>query len=263
MGNLSVQRRSLMVGAMAALVIGHRPVDAAVTAPVIRMEADDDSLPISGRNAQGEFVGMMETTIAIINKELVWRFDFSKQPWKRAQQYVRQGTLDAFCTLSTPERLEYALFSRKPLFIFDSAWVHYAPENPRAAEIARISSLDELKRFRIGLERGESWPNSLFGAGWHVTEVEDTFLLDGMVRAGRIDLFFEVPELMRFFEHGAGRPPLKETRLGFLDGGLAEYRFGLRLSYPAAHERMAEFDRAHASAVSSGDIARALAQFSK
>lgn len=227
----------------------------------VTVAVDGAGTPLSGLDSQGHYVGMVETAVDMVGAELGWVIQYSSPPWKRAQQYIKQGTLDAFCTVPTAERLTYARFAVAPLFTLDAGWAHFVEDNPRADEIRHVTSMDELRRFRIGLRRGAAWPNDLMGTGWNTTEVESLELMDPMLRAHRIDLILEIPEIMRQMQRKAGRPQLASAHFAFLPGRLIPFTFGLRRSYENAELRMSEFGAAQSRLMASGAIDRALAPF--
>jgi ABC-type amino acid transport substrate-binding protein len=99
------------------------------------------------------------------------------------------------------------------------------------------------------------------GPGWHTTEVESLDLLEVMARAGRIDLFFESPEVMLALTRKLGKPPLGNAHIELLPGGLIPYTFGLRKSFPGAEMLIGQFNGALKRVVEDGRMEKALAPF--
>lgn len=258
----SLNRREILLGAACLPALTHGALAAAeVSHPFIRLPVDANTFPITGLLGDGKASGMIESALDLIKAELGWAIDYEIVPWKRAQEYVREGKLDGLCTRPTAERQEYLRFAAAPLFTLDSNWAHFSADNPRADEIRQIKTLDQLKSFRIGLGRGNSWPNDLFGPGWQTTEVATINLIDAMVRAGRVDLFFDIPEVTHYWQRANGVPPLASIHLDVLPDGMIPFIFGLRRSFHDAERLMSEFDRIHKKLVASGAIDRALTPF--
>lgn len=254
-------RRQVLVAAACLPALRGATAEAA-RGPTIRIAVDGTSLPISGFDGGDHLTGMIETGLDLVRADLGWTLDYHAMPWKRAQRVVLDGALDALCTRPTPERESLLRFADAPLFTLDSDWAQFSSDNPRAEEIRQIKTFDQLKSFRIGLGLGNSWPNELMkGEGWQITEVVSLALVDGMVRANHIDMFFENPMVSRYWERANGKPPLEAVHLDILPGGTVPYTFCLRRSFPDCERLIGEFNRAQERLRASGAIDRALNAF--
>lgn len=252
-------RRTVMIGSLCAAAL-FRPARA-IPSVVIRLPVASDGPPISELDASGHYVGMIESSLAAITSELGWQIVYSTMPWKRAQEYVHQGKLDALCTVPSERRREYVLFAANAQFEIDGNWIYFAADNPRADEIRNIRSIDQLKTFQIAIERGNAWPNDLMRDGWQTTEVENIDLVTPMLRSHRVDLAFEVPTFDEIANRGKQMPKIERMRLELLPGGYTPYTFGLRRDFPNAEQLIAAFDVVHKRLIASGAMDRVLAPF--
>jgi polar amino acid transport system substrate-binding protein len=177
------------------------------------------------------------------------RVAYEVYPWRRVQQLVRDGGLDAFCTVATAERQGYAVFTSSPLLTSTMAIYHRA-EDPRPVA---IRSLGEVQSFRLASYLGNGYVEELFGrdqVAWTSTP-EGVFR---MIEAGHADVMIAevqtAPVLLR--EIGL-EDRLVGTPAAFLPP--VEYRLGLRRSYPEGTAILARLERAIAEAHTDPDFA--------
>ena len=264
-GNIRVEkiaRRALLTG-LAGLACT-RPRSAWAlepAAPSIILTMAEAAPPVSFRDAGGRMAGMVVDGMSAVTAPLGWNLAFEGMPWARSQEMVRQGQADAHVTLATPDRLGFMRFARAPLFIRNSAVIHFSPRNPRAAEIRRIRSLDDLRGFAITMTLGDSWPRGMMDGWTNVLTVKDDATTFLMVAADRADIVVQSREAAKFAEQANGIQQLDSIDAPFLVGGLSEFRFGLRLAFPDSAALMDAFDRAQQRMIQNGTLSRVMAKY--
>ena len=77
-------------------------------------------------------------------------------PWKRAQLLVQTKQADALITIPTPERLRYLIASQEPVFVMKYK-IFTQRDNPNIDKIRAITSLADLKNFKIIDYIGDGW----------------------------------------------------------------------------------------------------------
>jgi polar amino acid transport system substrate-binding protein len=248
-------RRLVLRGAVATLgaaLLGPLPAVARVP---IRIASTGQHGPFSYYDAAGRRTGIIIDGLELIAGPADLALEFHDLPWARAQQMIRAGELDAFCTEATAERQRYAAFAPTPLVEEPSGFLHRAGD-PR---IPRIASVAELASLRVGGSLGNGWLREIM-AGGRIEWVPDLDNLVGMVDAGRLDLGvigeYEAKFLLRGTD-AASR--LVFTPAPFL--GTAHYCFGLRRSFADAEAIVARVEDAIAAAVRSGALQAIFARY--
>ncbi len=106
---------------------------------------------------------MKGVVIDVLNTVLKNRLNIETQyngyPWSRAQVNVKKGIADAFVTSPIPERLEYTVCSKEPVFSGDIVIYTYV-NHPRRDEILAIQSPQDLLEFVLVDYRGNGWLKS-------------------------------------------------------------------------------------------------------
>jgi len=217
--------------------------------------------PVSFRDAGGRMAGMIVDGMNAVTASLGWTLTFEGMPWARSQEMVRQSQADAHVTLATPDRQHYMRFARAPLFIRNSSVIHFSPRNPRAAEIRRIRSLDELRGFTIAMTLGDSWPRGLMEGWSNVMMVKDDATTFLMVAADRADIVVQSREAAKFAEQANGIQRLESVDAPFLIGGMSEFRFGLRKEFPAAETLMEAYDTAQRGMIETGKLRQIMSKY--
>lgn len=144
--------------------------------------------PVSFENDAHEIVGILPDMMTeILGRRLKLPVVMQGMPWARAQASVQDGSADVFCTLPTPARLEYAIFTHSPVVILKIE-LFYAVDNPRRKEIEAIRTVEQLKGFRLGDYVGDGFAEATFkgmSIDWTPT-LESVFK---KIELGRVDMF--------------------------------------------------------------------------
>ena len=130
-------------------------------------------------------------------------------PWKRCQKSVRDGALDAFFTVPTVQRAEYAI-ATSVAFYHTHFVMHTGKTNPYLDRLKSVSTIEDI----------ESLPNlrhiHMLGSGWHeqalinmknVNQINDATRIPLMLAYDRADLYIEQREMFRY----------QAERLGVID----------------------------------------------
>lgn len=110
-------------------------------------------------------------------------------PWERAQLMVKEDKADGFITIPTEERLSYTLANTEPIYtaqftIFTNKF------NKRIDNIREITSLDQLKNFKVVHYLGSGWAKkNLSQIDVHWTRTLDKSLL--LISLNRVDIFID------------------------------------------------------------------------
>jgi polar amino acid transport system substrate-binding protein len=132
--------------------------------------------------------------------ELARRFGFTLTPralpWARAQQQVKTGEADAFITITTPEREEYAVMSPAVLLT-----VHLvaatAKTNPKIAELRKIKTLRDTWSYpQVNYVGTSLAANELAGA--RVTYLNSTDSIFAFLTNGRADIFIDTDVILSY-----------------------------------------------------------------
>jgi len=152
-------------------------------APKVLIIATSELPPYVSASDQDSFLSELLPKVA---KEMGVKFEFRFMPWPRCERAVED--LQVWATMPyvpTPEREQKFLFS-EPLYAKQTLLFYYSPTDqgyPRT-----FTTLEELKRFKIGGVRGYYY-EALFneaGLNLELTTSEDSSFKK--LRAGRVDL---------------------------------------------------------------------------
>lgn len=139
-----------------------------------------------------------------LTKRMGIAFTVETLPWKRCQEYVRSGEVDAIATISTPERLDYSEAS-KELLSRPSAVLFTRANHPKLEEIKKIQTFEDLKAWRALDYLGDSWGESnLDKRGITVDWAPEISMVFKKLDAGRGDVFIALrePTLLQIQEAG-------------------------------------------------------------
>ena len=215
--------------------------------------------PVSFDNDAHQISGILPDMMTeILGNRMKLPITMQGMPWARAQASVQDGSADAFCTLITPPRLEYAVFTKNPVITLKIN-LFYAVDNPRRAEIEAIRTVDQLKGFRQGDYVGDGFAEATFkGLPIDYTPtLESTFK---KIEAGRTDMFVGTDLV--------GKGVVKQLGLGDkikdfqVDiGQPSAFNIGLRKSYPDITAVLAKADEAIEAAQKDGTLAKITAKY--
>jgi polar amino acid transport system substrate-binding protein len=140
-------RRTLLNAGAASLGLGVAGIGRAMED--LRIAYFKDFAPVSyleGGVMKGVLVDIFDE---VLGKRLAMPLHHNGLPWVRAQDQVREGGEDAFCTTRTEARADYANFGTEPVVSLRYV-VFYAKTNPKAGEIRKIASIEDLGQFSQG-----------------------------------------------------------------------------------------------------------------
>lgn len=221
----------------------------------LRIGVTDSVYPASYRREDGQMVGSMERTLALIAKAAGLPLAVEGYPTSRTQMMVQKGDLDAFVGVATDERRTFALFAPTAILSAPHGIFYRAGD----LALAHVASMAELTRFRQGSHLGDAWAKENFPAD-HMEWARTPEDLLKMVEAGRVDYM-------------VGDSASADSRLKTLglEGKLVfrtlsflvplDYRIGLRRGYPGAEEMIARIDQALIKVRTSADFAAAAAPY--
>jgi len=148
-----------------------------------------DMAPYQFTGADGHVTGILVHLYGECFRRLGIEFEYETYPWTRAQSRVQSGEADAMSTVTTDNRLTYAVPGNAILAI--ERLVAFAKrDNPRFDDIAKAQSIGDLKGLRILAQMGSGWAEQnlpkdqiLYG-----NDPEDLLV---MLAVGRADLLIE------------------------------------------------------------------------
>lgn len=197
-----------------------------------------------------------------VMKALAKRQGFSVKaralPWARAQEQVRTGEADAFITITTPERQDYAVMS--PTVLFSTRLVAAtAKNNPRLAELRTITTLQDTLGFPQVNYVGSSLVTREL-AGAQISYLNSTDAIFQFLLLGRADLFLETDVVLSY----------NAARLHLLDQieilppafEVTEFRLGVSKRSPFASD-MPALSRAIEAMQNDGTIAAILNKYTR
>jgi polar amino acid transport system substrate-binding protein len=252
----AVSRRRLLYGGLAAgvgLLLAPRAARPA-NGPIITVVYFDDFAPFSLLAADGTAHGLLVDAIdAIGYGRLGWTARHQAMPWGRAQLKVEKGDADAFCTLPTPRRQEYCRFTGKPLLNLLVDGLIWRRGGPQAAQLARVSRLEDLQSLVIADYIGNGWSQTHL-AGW--TNVQRRGSLEEAIRlveSGAADVLIQSLLITRTKLRQMGLDDRFTGRVvDFLPQSPAPFHFGLRRSLAGHEALIAAFEAAQRDFLSGG-----------
>jgi len=215
--------------------------------------------PLSFENDSHDIVGILPDMLTeILANRMKLSVTMQGMPWARAQASLQDASADAFCTLITPPRLEYAMFTRTALMTLKTN-VFYAVDNPRRAEIEAIRTVDQLK----GFHQGDYIGNGFAAATFKDQPIDYVPTLEAVfkkIEAGRTDVFVGTDLV--------GKGVVKE--LGLTDkiksfpvniGAPTPFNIGIRKTYPDVAALIAKADEASVAALKDGTLAKVIQKY--
>lgn len=139
----------------------------ATSVPTVTLAFSTEPMPpyYAVSNDRQEIEGLWRKMIdTLFIDQLGWHVHYLIRPWQRAQNEVKMGKADAFISIITEERMQYALpisttFCCFPLHLF--TWHGH----PKFAQMQKINTVDELAAMNLELV-------SNIGNGWHKNNIE-------------------------------------------------------------------------------------------
>ncbi len=116
-------------------------------------------------------------------------------PWKRVQKYVKNGEIDAYVAIATPERLSYADASQEAVTYGSvSAFLHVNDIRLNGTETL---TLRDLKPYRLGVVAGSGWAKRNL-TNHFIQPAYSTSALAEMLKLKRIDIIVENPYIFNY-----------------------------------------------------------------
>lgn len=132
--------------------------------PIYEPEPEDEN------GWKGLFIEIAEM---LFTEDLGYDLVVEQYPWKRAQQIIKDGLADVTITIPTPERLEYALKSKQPVFQMH-LYVYTYADHPKLNEIRKIKTVRDI--FALDLKAVAN-----LGNGWFKENIEDAGVMASYV----------------------------------------------------------------------------------
>jgi polar amino acid transport system substrate-binding protein len=158
---------------------------------VIRLAHSEVLRPLSFRGpdqrVQGIYVDVLNETLG---KRMGMALDHRCYPWKRAQELVRAGEADAFCTAFTQERAAYTAAGTESMLTV--AFQMYASsDSPKMQALQQVKSFGDLRGFVVAAHYGNGYLEQLFNRipGLKVEWARDSETAFNKFALGRGDVF--------------------------------------------------------------------------
>nr|WP_315479607.1 transporter substrate-binding domain-containing protein [uncultured Rhodoferax sp.] len=223
--------------------------------PLVRVGYFDKFSPFSEKDESGQMRGLLVESMEVVAGLAGVPLEHHGYPWARAQLLVKQGELDAFCTVQTAERNTYAEFCATPILRLTLGVYHRRGD----ARIAQIDSVADLRELRQGGYVGSGYVKEHLEADRIALEPDQDSVLRRLLN-GTLDVFpqAELVTWQRIKALGyADR--LQFTPLPFLPP--AAYSFGLRRNYPEARALLARMETAIQAAHKKNALQALLARY--
>ncbi|WP_419785080.1 substrate-binding periplasmic protein [Pseudodesulfovibrio sp.] len=179
--------------------------------------------------------------------------------WPKIQDMARTGKVDTLCTNPTDPRREFMLFCEQPV-VESLPALFRTKDNPRAAELDRIASVEGLRNFRQVDYAGNGWAHKTFPPELHITWVDTLADALDMVAQGKAD-FFLGNSLAAMYVLGQkglkGKFSVHELSIG----EPSSFHFGLRRDFPGAKDLVERFSDALTHAISQDLIGKIIMKY--
>ncbi len=252
-----LSRRSMLLLAAAGAFASALPKSSLAKALSLSVTYYDDFAPDSYMR-DGKVTGVLVDSLnEVFGRRLGVALTHHGLPWTRAQQDVKEGRADAFCTIPTDARKEYVNFSREQLLKSDRVIV-FAKNNPKAGAIRKIKKPEDLKPFMIGTYLGDSKKNDLF-SGMNVDYAADVSQVLAKIAAGRVDLTIIGSLRWRYYARTLSiRDKLEDIWFSDAPG----FYLGIRKDYADGVELLESFDKMVLVARKDGSLDRIIKTYS-
>lgn len=240
------RREFVLAAAMVGAVTPWRGAEAAAN---LRVGCFDKYSPFSQSNDGGRMTGLLIESLDVIAGAAKIKLEHHGYPWARAQVMVERGELDAFCTVPTHGRSEYALFCPTPVVTMDYGFYHRKDD----LRPGKVKSLEDLRGLVQGTYRGSGYTKEYLEED-RMIYLNDEETVLRRIALGSIDTLVEGEYV------GAARVKSLglEDRLSFTPAPWlpkAHFCFGIRRSYPDADSVIKRMDAATILATRSGELA--------
>lgn len=203
----------------------------------------DRSFPPYSMEQDGRMTGILvESMDAVLGERMGFSLDHRGLDWPDAQLMVETGRADALCTNPTDPRRRYLLFSEDAV-VESLPSIFCSKDNPRKPAIDGVTTLAELKQFRLVDYKGNGWARRTFPPNLQITWVNDLFEAFTLIDRGEADIFVGNGLAARYAIRQLGlkqRIAARELPVG----EPSSFHFGLRRDYPGAAKIVADFDGA-------------------
>ncbi len=199
----------------------------------------------NGKNVSGIIV---ESIKIIFERVDGYSPEFYGFPWARAQSMVKNDELDAFCTVPTHERKEYAKFGKQIVWS-PTQVAFYEKNNPNALNVERIKQKSDLSTVSIVDYIGNGWGEANLSSyvSYKVNNLESAFK---MVKYQQVDMHISPYALGKYQLNKLGFD-LAHIELPFFDGGFI-FQIGIRKNFKNVEELQKKLDQAIAQLHSEG-----------
>ena len=117
----------------------------------------DDYPPFSYRDSENRMRGIfIDVLTEAIEQKMGIPVVHAGYPWKRAQQYVREGKADAFCTVPSDQRRAYTIISKDPVIVSPYRIIT-RKDHPKLAQMNAARKYTDLEGLTFGYYIGGGW----------------------------------------------------------------------------------------------------------
>ena len=156
----------------------------------------EDYQPFSWKDENGRMKGLLvDLLIEALQKRMKISVEHRGYPWARAQEMVRFGEADGFCTVPTTERKQYTWISNEPV-VNNTVTIFTWKNNPQIGTLKKAKTVEDLKDFRHGQYSGSGWARKNL-KGMNVLWVSSLSQVLEMLAAQRIEIVAESSFVMR------------------------------------------------------------------
>jgi polar amino acid transport system substrate-binding protein len=215
-----------------------------------------DYRPMSWMDQNGEMHGaFIDIFDEALNKRMGISIQHRGYPWVRAQEMVRRGEADAFCTTPTEERAEYTEIS-KEIILENKISLFTNKSSPHLEELKQIDSLQDLSSFAMSNYSGNGWAKQRL-SGMDVTWVTTPEQALKMVASGRSDAYVDSSMVTNDLIRRMGLTNIVEIPVTF-DAGNFYFFIGKKSPYVSI---LPKFDETIKEMKDSGDLQNILDKY--
>ena len=214
----------------------------------IRVGYFDRYWPMSLRQSDSSMKGALVDSLRVVGRKARVELEHHGYPWARVQQMIQRDDLDAFCTIRTDERKQYALFCNTPV-ISVAYGVYHRANDLRPLQAKAIA---DLRQFRQGTYLGSGYSRQYLEPDRLQFDRDEASVLR-RIALGNLDTFVEGEYVKSTLVKALGlSEQLRFTPLAFLPA--ADYCFGLRRNFPDAQAVIERMESAVAASKVAGEL---------